>query len=155
MVLVLNFLKFSSDLMRPDGISVTFLPLDSLHRLPEKQKYTNFFNTIYFSARWEILFSLITTSNSYMFGFPLHRSVTWAADYWYECWPCFISAFLSPSLSLGLCCKAACTSWARRRDRLQHQTPWLSWSWRSEGFYSNRACYYGDSTVTKCSDSAV
>ncbi|KAM9336464.1 dynein axonemal assembly factor 3 [Symphorus nematophorus] len=38
------------DLMRLDGVSVTFLPLDSLHKLPEKQKYSNFFNTIYFSA---------------------------------------------------------------------------------------------------------
>ncbi|XP_031595171.2 dynein assembly factor 3, axonemal [Oreochromis aureus] len=38
------------DLMYPNGISVTFLPLDSLHKLPEKQKYSQFFNTIYFSA---------------------------------------------------------------------------------------------------------
>nr|XP_040032163.1 dynein assembly factor 3, axonemal-like [Gasterosteus aculeatus aculeatus]XP_040032164.1 dynein assembly factor 3, axonemal-like [Gasterosteus aculeatus aculeatus] len=38
------------DLMQPDGISVTFLPLDSLYKLPEKQKYSHFFNTIYFSA---------------------------------------------------------------------------------------------------------
>uniref|UniRef100_A0A665UZ60 Dynein axonemal assembly factor 3 n=1 Tax=Echeneis naucrates TaxID=173247 RepID=A0A665UZ60_ECHNA len=46
----LNFLKSSSDLMHLNGISVTFLPLDSLHKLPEKQKYSHFFNTIYFST---------------------------------------------------------------------------------------------------------
>ncbi|XP_037611295.1 dynein assembly factor 3, axonemal-like [Sebastes umbrosus] len=39
-----------NDLMRLNGISVTFLPLDSLYKLPEKQKYSHFFNTIYFSA---------------------------------------------------------------------------------------------------------
>ncbi|XP_030610519.1 dynein assembly factor 3, axonemal [Archocentrus centrarchus] len=39
-----------NDLMHLNGISVTFLPLDSLHKLPEKQKYSQFFNTIYFSA---------------------------------------------------------------------------------------------------------
>lgn len=38
------------------GISVTFLPLDSLQKLPEKQKYSHYFNTIYFSAGWDILF---------------------------------------------------------------------------------------------------
>lgn len=37
--------------MHLNGISVTFLPLDSLGKLPEKQKYSNFFHTIYFSAR--------------------------------------------------------------------------------------------------------
>ncbi|XP_065806092.1 dynein axonemal assembly factor 3 isoform X1 [Labrus bergylta] len=39
-----------SDLMHLNGISVTFLPMDSLHKLPQKQKYSNFFNIIYFSA---------------------------------------------------------------------------------------------------------
>ncbi|XP_070783686.1 dynein axonemal assembly factor 3-like [Enoplosus armatus] len=39
-----------NDLMRLNGISVTFLPMDSLYKLPEKQKYSHFFNTIYFSA---------------------------------------------------------------------------------------------------------
>ncbi|XP_010750116.3 dynein assembly factor 3, axonemal [Larimichthys crocea] len=39
-----------NDLMRLNGISVTFLSMDSLHKLPEKQKYSHFFNTIYFSA---------------------------------------------------------------------------------------------------------
>ncbi|XP_026172177.1 dynein assembly factor 3, axonemal isoform X2 [Mastacembelus armatus] len=39
-----------NDLMRPNGIHVTFLPMDSLHKLPEKQKYSHFFNTMYFSA---------------------------------------------------------------------------------------------------------
>ncbi|XP_029383546.1 dynein assembly factor 3, axonemal [Echeneis naucrates] len=39
-----------NDLMHLNGISVTFLPLDSLHKLPEKQKYSHFFNTIYFST---------------------------------------------------------------------------------------------------------
>ncbi|KAG7227810.1 hypothetical protein INR49_013604 [Caranx melampygus] len=39
-----------NDLMRPNGICVTFLPLDSLHKMPEKQKYTNLFNIIYFST---------------------------------------------------------------------------------------------------------
>ncbi|XP_035002711.2 dynein axonemal assembly factor 3 [Hippoglossus stenolepis] len=39
-----------NDLMRPSGLSVTFLPLDSLHKLPEKNKYSHFFNTIYLST---------------------------------------------------------------------------------------------------------
>ncbi|KAM4624492.1 dynein axonemal assembly factor 3 [Polymixia lowei] len=39
-----------NDLMRLNGISVTFLPMDSLSKLPEKQKYSQFFNIIYFSA---------------------------------------------------------------------------------------------------------
>ncbi|XP_059180536.1 dynein axonemal assembly factor 3-like [Centropristis striata] len=39
-----------NELMHLNGISVTFLPMDSLHKLPEKQKYAHFFNTIYFSA---------------------------------------------------------------------------------------------------------
>ncbi|XP_023149554.1 dynein axonemal assembly factor 3 isoform X2 [Amphiprion ocellaris] len=39
-----------NDLMRLNGISVTFLPLDSLHKLPEKQKYSHYFNTIYASV---------------------------------------------------------------------------------------------------------
>ncbi|XP_035521159.1 dynein assembly factor 3, axonemal-like [Morone saxatilis] len=39
-----------SDLMRLNGISVTFLPMDSLHKLPQKQKYSHFFNSLYFSA---------------------------------------------------------------------------------------------------------
>ncbi|XP_078019577.1 dynein axonemal assembly factor 3 isoform X1 [Epinephelus lanceolatus] len=39
-----------NDLMRLSGVSVTFLPMDSLNKLPEKQKYSHFFNTIYFSA---------------------------------------------------------------------------------------------------------
>ncbi|KAK2820304.1 hypothetical protein Q5P01_023263 [Channa striata] len=39
-----------NDLMRLNGVSVTFLPLDSLHRLPQKQKYCNFFDTIYLSV---------------------------------------------------------------------------------------------------------
>ncbi|XP_039991721.1 dynein assembly factor 3, axonemal-like [Xiphias gladius] len=39
-----------NDLMHLNGISVTFLPLDSLYKLPEKQKYFQFFNTIYFST---------------------------------------------------------------------------------------------------------
>ncbi|XP_056222504.1 dynein axonemal assembly factor 3-like [Seriola aureovittata] len=39
-----------NDLMHLNGISVTFLPLDSLYKLPEKQKYSQFFNTIYFST---------------------------------------------------------------------------------------------------------
>lgn len=51
MVLALNILKSSSDLMRLNGISVTFLPLDSLHKLPKKQQYAHFFNTIYLSVR--------------------------------------------------------------------------------------------------------
>ncbi|KAM8836476.1 dynein axonemal assembly factor 3 isoform 2-T4 [Spinachia spinachia] len=38
------------DLMQPEGISVTFLPSDSLPKLPEKLKYSHFFNTIYVSA---------------------------------------------------------------------------------------------------------
>ncbi|XP_029934086.1 dynein assembly factor 3, axonemal [Myripristis murdjan] len=39
-----------NDLMHLNRISVTFLPMDSLSKLPEKQKYSQFFNTIYFSA---------------------------------------------------------------------------------------------------------
>ncbi|XP_047465632.1 dynein axonemal assembly factor 3-like [Mugil cephalus] len=39
-----------NDLMHLHGISVTFLPMDSLHKLPEKQKYSHYFNSIYFSA---------------------------------------------------------------------------------------------------------
>ncbi|XP_042364613.1 dynein axonemal assembly factor 3-like [Plectropomus leopardus] len=39
-----------NNLMHLSGISVTFLPMDSLYKLPEKQKYSHFFNTIYFSA---------------------------------------------------------------------------------------------------------
>ncbi|XP_028287440.1 dynein assembly factor 3, axonemal [Parambassis ranga] len=40
----------TDDLMSLNGISVTFLPLDSLHKLIQKQRYTNYFNTIYFSV---------------------------------------------------------------------------------------------------------
>ncbi|XP_053197054.1 dynein axonemal assembly factor 3-like [Scomber japonicus] len=39
-----------NDLMHLNQISVTFLPMDSVQKLPEKQKYSHFFNTIYFSA---------------------------------------------------------------------------------------------------------
>ncbi|CAN9509090.1 unnamed protein product [Ophioblennius macclurei] len=39
-----------NDLMQLKGVSVTFLPLDSLQKLPQKQKYSHFFNSIYFSA---------------------------------------------------------------------------------------------------------
>ncbi|XP_074518881.1 dynein axonemal assembly factor 3 [Halichoeres trimaculatus] len=39
-----------NDLIHLNGISVTFLPMDSLHKLPQKQKYSHFFNTIYVSA---------------------------------------------------------------------------------------------------------
>ncbi|XP_076615769.1 dynein axonemal assembly factor 3 [Chaetodon auriga] len=39
-----------SDLMHLNGVSVTFLPMDSLYKLPEKQKYSHFFNIIYSSA---------------------------------------------------------------------------------------------------------
>lgn len=55
LVSTVNFTKtfcFFLDLMHPSGISVAFLPLDSLSKLPEKQKYSNFFHTIYFSARF-------------------------------------------------------------------------------------------------------
>ncbi|KAJ7984564.1 hypothetical protein DPEC_G00356100 [Dallia pectoralis] len=38
------------ELMHLDGVSVTFLPLDSLPKLPEKQKYSHFFNGIYCAA---------------------------------------------------------------------------------------------------------
>ena len=41
-----------SDLMHLRGISVTFLPMDALHKLQEKQKYSHFFSAIYFSARF-------------------------------------------------------------------------------------------------------
>ncbi|XP_018533833.1 dynein axonemal assembly factor 3 [Lates calcarifer] len=39
-----------NDLMRLNGVSVTFLPVDALYKLPEKQKYSHFFNTIHFSV---------------------------------------------------------------------------------------------------------
>ncbi|XP_034414003.1 dynein assembly factor 3, axonemal-like [Cyclopterus lumpus] len=39
-----------NDLVHLNGISVTFLPSDSLYKLPDKLKYSHFFNTIYFSA---------------------------------------------------------------------------------------------------------
>ncbi|KAM6897136.1 dynein axonemal assembly factor 3 [Xenentodon cancila] len=39
-----------NDLMHLNGVSVTFLSLESLHKLPEKQKYSHYFDTIYFSA---------------------------------------------------------------------------------------------------------
>lgn len=67
MVLALNILKSSSDLMRLNGISVTFLPLDSLHKLPKKQQYAHFFNTIYLSVRWELFFSNFTEYNTDIF----------------------------------------------------------------------------------------
>uniref|UniRef100_A0A3B3VFJ1 Dynein axonemal assembly factor 3 n=1 Tax=Poecilia latipinna TaxID=48699 RepID=A0A3B3VFJ1_9TELE len=38
------------DLMHLSGVSVTFLPLDSLQKLPQKQKYSKYFNSVYFSA---------------------------------------------------------------------------------------------------------
>ncbi|KAM8729569.1 dynein axonemal assembly factor 3 [Acanthopagrus schlegelii] len=38
------------DLIHLNRVSVTFLPMDSLQKLPDKQKYSHFFNTIYFSA---------------------------------------------------------------------------------------------------------
>ncbi|XP_077359360.1 dynein axonemal assembly factor 3 [Festucalex cinctus] len=38
------------DLMRLKGVSVNFLPLDSLQKLAEKRKYANFYNIIHFSA---------------------------------------------------------------------------------------------------------
>ncbi|TNN54299.1 Dynein assembly factor 3, axonemal [Liparis tanakae] len=39
-----------NDLLPLTGISVTFLPSDSLHKLPEKLKYSHFFNAVYVSA---------------------------------------------------------------------------------------------------------
>lgn len=44
--------KTISELMHLNGVSVTFLPLDSLSKLPEKQKYFHFFNSIYCAARY-------------------------------------------------------------------------------------------------------
>ncbi|XP_053722632.1 dynein axonemal assembly factor 3-like isoform X3 [Synchiropus splendidus] len=38
------------DLMHLKHITIKFLPLDSLEKLPEKQKYRDFFNVIFFSA---------------------------------------------------------------------------------------------------------
>ncbi|XP_010902966.1 dynein assembly factor 3, axonemal [Esox lucius] len=38
------------ELMNLDGVSVNFLPLDSLPKLAEKQKYSHFFNSIYCAA---------------------------------------------------------------------------------------------------------
>ncbi|PWA21948.1 hypothetical protein CCH79_00015568, partial [Gambusia affinis] len=42
--------KSLNDLMHLSGVSVTFLPLDSLQKLPQKYKYFHYFNSIYFSA---------------------------------------------------------------------------------------------------------
>ncbi|KAM6951017.1 dynein axonemal assembly factor 3 [Aplochiton taeniatus] len=39
-----------SELMILNGVLVTFLPLDSLRKLPEKQKFNKFFNVIYFAT---------------------------------------------------------------------------------------------------------
>ncbi|XP_019739087.1 dynein assembly factor 3, axonemal [Hippocampus comes] len=39
-----------NDLMRLKGVSVNFLPLDSLQKLPEKEKYAHFYHIIHFSA---------------------------------------------------------------------------------------------------------
>uniref|UniRef100_A0A3Q3B840 Dynein axonemal assembly factor 3 n=1 Tax=Kryptolebias marmoratus TaxID=37003 RepID=A0A3Q3B840_KRYMA len=38
------------NLMHLNGVFITFLPLDSLHKLPDKQKYSHYFQAIYFSA---------------------------------------------------------------------------------------------------------
>lgn len=46
--------------MQLNGISVTFLPMDSLQKLPEKPKYSNLFNTLYFSARLEHVYVITT-----------------------------------------------------------------------------------------------
>ncbi|XP_072311689.1 dynein axonemal assembly factor 3-like [Eucyclogobius newberryi] len=40
----------ANDLMQLDGISVTFLPMDALTKMPQKEKYVNFFNVIFFSV---------------------------------------------------------------------------------------------------------
>lgn len=49
-VLINVFVPFA-DLMQPRGISVNFLPLDSLPKLAKKVKYNHFFSRLYFSAR--------------------------------------------------------------------------------------------------------
>lgn len=41
-----------TDLMQLNGAAVTFLSTDALRKLPEKQKYSNFFKAIYFSSRF-------------------------------------------------------------------------------------------------------
>uniref|UniRef100_A0A3B3XUD8 Dynein axonemal assembly factor 3 n=1 Tax=Poecilia mexicana TaxID=48701 RepID=A0A3B3XUD8_9TELE len=46
----LSHQKSLTDLMHLSGVSVTFLPLDSLQKLPQKQKYRHYFNSVYFSA---------------------------------------------------------------------------------------------------------
>ncbi|KAK7919683.1 hypothetical protein WMY93_010967 [Mugilogobius chulae] len=40
----------TKDLMHLDGISVTFLSMDSLAKMPQKEKYSNFFNVIFLSV---------------------------------------------------------------------------------------------------------
>lgn len=55
--------------MHLNGAAVTFLSTDSLGKLPEKQKHSNFFNVIYFSARFlslSIFFEL--GNNDYRFA---------------------------------------------------------------------------------------
>ncbi|KAJ0060217.1 hypothetical protein NL108_004074, partial [Boleophthalmus pectinirostris] len=39
-----------NDLLHLDGISVTFLPMDALTKMPQKEKYSNLFNVIFFSV---------------------------------------------------------------------------------------------------------
>ena len=134
--------------MRLNGISVTFLPLDSLHKLPEKQKYSHFFNTIYFSAKWELFFSNYYKYTEYIFHIFLNTNIVTFQSQTTDMTADHVS-FLCFCFPLRRCSEAACTGWARRRDRLQHQTLCLSWSWPSEGFYSNMACCHGDSTVTE------
>ncbi|XP_033840364.1 dynein axonemal assembly factor 3-like [Periophthalmus magnuspinnatus] len=39
-----------NDLLHLDGISVTFLPMDALRKMPQKEKYSSLFNVIFFSV---------------------------------------------------------------------------------------------------------
>ncbi|XP_051925398.1 dynein axonemal assembly factor 3-like [Hippocampus zosterae] len=39
-----------NDLMRLKGLSVNFLPLDSLQKMPEKEKFAHFYHIVHFSA---------------------------------------------------------------------------------------------------------
>ena len=73
-LMLTEFLNSFSDLMRLSDLSVTFLPLDSLHKLPEKNKYSHFFNTIYLSARWELL---------YYRNYYIHHLTAWIFIYIY------------------------------------------------------------------------
>ncbi|KAF3853518.1 hypothetical protein F7725_014206 [Dissostichus mawsoni] len=69
-----------NDLMPLSGISVTFLPLDSLDKLPEKQKFSHFFDSIYFSVRY-----ILDANKEQEAGFA-EKMISMALDAEFELW---------------------------------------------------------------------